>query len=681
MKKLLVIAVFLCLNALMLPARQLTGQLVPNTAAEPQQKSGSAQLTLRLDKAETEVSPMLYGLMTEEINYAYEGGLYTQLVPNPSFADMFNPRGGRRGRQNQNQPRYTVRPERWQLSDTVKVQVRQNRQGGINDANPTSLVVNFDEAGLALVSEGYWGFPIRKNTAFKGALYARQPAAGNTPVRHLTIALKSADGATTYAETKLSGFGKEWKKFDIQLTTSATQADTKDARLFIIADEPGDIELTRVTLFAPSFKDRKNGLRVDLMEMMAEMRPKFVRFPGGNYLEGNNFANRFDWKQTIGDPDERPGHQSPWGYRSTDGLGLLEFCQWAEDTGGEPVVGVFAGYVLNGDHLDGDYIKPFIQDALDEIEYIIGDANTTKWGAARARDGHPQPFPLHYVEIGNEDFFDRSGSYPNRFKMFYEAIKARYPQLQIISTVGYNALKSKAIPNPVVDVIDEHYYRNAFDMYRNAFQYDSYDRKGPKIFCGEWATREGSPTTNMNAALGDAAWMTCMERNSDICIMSCYAPLFVNVEPGAMQWASDLIGYDVLNAYGSPSYWAQVMFSKYLGDRIVPVEAVGIPRQKLDRNDEANAVFYTATKDAKTGKTYLKLVNAVGDAQKLSIKLEGAAKVRAKAKKIELKSARPEDTNSIDNPRNIIPQESTQKVGRQFPITLAPYSITVLVIE
>ena len=641
-------------------------------------------LTLRLDKAETEVSPMLYGLMTEEINYSYEGGLYTQLVPNPSFADMFNPGRGRRGRQNQ--PRFTVRPERWQLTDTIKVRVRQNRQGGINDANPTSLVVNYEQAGLGIVSEGYWGFPIRKNTTFKGALYARQPAgrdnqnADLAPVKSLTIALKSADGNTTYAETKVSGFAKEWKRFDIQLTTSATQADTKDARLFIIADEAGSIELTRVTLYAPSYKNRKNGLRVDLMEMMAEMRPKFVRFPGGNYLEGNNFANRFDWKQTIGNPDERPGHQSPWGYRSTDGLGLLEFCQWAEDTGGEPVVGVFAGYVLNGDHLDGDYIKPFIQDALDEIEYIMGDAST-KWGAVRARDGHPEPFKLHYVEIGNEDFFDRSGSYPNRFKMFYEAIKARYPQLQIISTVGYDALKSKAIPNPVVDVIDEHYYRNAFDMYRNAFQYDRYDRNGPKIFCGEWATREGSPTTNMNAALGDAAWMSCMERNSDICIMSCYAPLFVNVEPGGMQWASDLIGYDVLNSYGSPSYWAQVMFSKYLGDRIVPVEATGLPKQKLDRNDEANAVFYTATADAKTGKTYLKLVNAVGDAQKLTIKLDGAKKVKSKAKKIELKSAKLEDTNSIDNPRNIVPQESTQKVGKQFPITLAPYSITVLVIE
>ena len=666
MKKLLLLIAMLSMNAVMLHAQTLT---------------------LRLDKAETEVSPMLYGLMTEEINYSYEGGLYTQLVANPAFTDMFNPGRGRRGgRPNANAPRITPRPDRWQLSDTVKVQVRQNRQDGINSAIPTSLVVNYDEAGLALVSEGFWGFPIRKNTTFKGSLYVRQPAARNneatapTPLRSLTIALKSADGNTTYAETKVSGFSNAWKKIDYQLTIPATQADTKDARLFFIADQAGSIELTRATLYAPSFKGRKNGLRVDLMEMMAEMHPKFLRFPGGNYLEGNNFANRFDWKQTIGNPDERPGHQSPWGYRSTDGLGLLEFCQWAEDVGGEPVVGVFAGYVLSGDHLDGDYIKPFIQDALDEIEYIMGDA-TTKWGAVRARDGHPEPFQLHYVEIGNEDFFDRSGSYPNRFKMFYDAIKARYPQLQIISTVGYDALKSKAIPTPKVDVIDEHYYRNAFDMYRNAFQYDRYDRNGPKIFCGEWATREGSPTTNMNAALGDAAWMSCMERNSDICIMSCYAPLFVNVEPGGMQWQSDLIGYDVLNSYGSPSYWAQVMFGKYLGDRIVPVEATGIPKQTLDRNDEANAVFYTATKDAKTGKTFLKLVNAVGNAQKLTVKLEGAKKVKAKAKKIELKSARPEDTNSIDNPRNIVPQESTQKVGKQFPITLAPYSITVLVIE
>ena len=638
------------------------------------------QLTLRLDKAETEVSPTLYGLMTEEINYSYEGGLYTQWVRNGSFTDMYNPGGNRRGfRPDPNAPKFTPRPDHWQLTDTIRVKVRQNRQGGINQANPTSITVDFEQAGLGIVSEGYWGFPIKKSTTFKGAIYVKTPA-HSASVKSLTLALKSADGTTTYAETKINGFTSAWKKFDYELTTSATQADTKDARLFIIAGEAGSISLARVTLFIPSYKNRSNGLRTDLMEMMAEMNPKFLRFPGGNYLEGNNFANRFDWKKTIGNPDERPGHQSPWGYRSTDGLGLLEFLQWAEDVGAEPVVGVFAGYVLNNDYLDGEFLKPFIQDALDEIEYIMGDAST-KWGAVRARDGHPEPFPLHYVEIGNEDFFDRNGSYPNRFKMFYEAIKARYPQLKIIATVGYDALKSPAIPNPVVDVIDEHYYRNAHDMYRNAFQYDRYDRKGPKIFCGEWATREGSPTPNMNAALGDGAWMSCMERNSDICVMACYAPLFVNVEPGAMQWSSDLIGYDALNAYGSPSYWAQVMFSKYLGNRIVPVEATDIPKQTLDRNDEANTVFYTATTDAKTGKTFLKLVNTVGNAQKLTIKLEGAKSVKSKAKRIELKSARPEDTNSIDNPRNIIPVESTQKVGTQFAITLAPYSITVLEIN
>ena len=212
MKKLLLLIAMLSMNAVMLNAQTLT---------------------LRLDKAETEVSPMLYGLMTEEINYSYEGGLYTQLVANPAFTDMFNPGRGRRGgRPNANAPRITPRPDRWQLSDTVKVQVRQNRQDGINSAIPTSLVVNYDEAGLALVSEGFWGFPIRKNTTFKGSLYVRQPAARNneaaapTPLRSLTIALKSADGNTTYAETKVSGFSNAWKKIDYQLTIPATQADT-----------------------------------------------------------------------------------------------------------------------------------------------------------------------------------------------------------------------------------------------------------------------------------------------------------------------------------------------------------------------------------------------------------------------------------------------------------------------
>ena len=274
------------------------------------------------------------------------------------------------------------------------------------------------------------------------------------------------------------------------------------------------------------------------------MQPKFLRFPGGNYVEGNTIAERFNWKETIGDVSQRPGHRSPWGYWSTDGFGLLEFLEWCEDLKMEPVLAVYAGYSLRQQHIDpGTNLDSFVQDALDEIEYVTGDANT-KWGAQRVKDGHSKPFPLRYVEVGNEDFFDRSGSYEGRFAQFYDAIKAKYPNLQVIATTP---VKSR-----VPDLVDEHYYRSQEDMQAHALDYDKYSRTNKtKIFVGEWATRVGSPTPNMAGALGDAAWMTGMERNSDIVLMECYAPLFVNVSQltgggRSMQWATDLIGYDAL---------------------------------------------------------------------------------------------------------------------------------------
>ena len=236
----------------------------------------------------------------------------------------------------------------------------------------------------------------------------------------------------------------------------------------------------------------------------------------------------------------------------------------------------------------------------------------TYWGAKRAEDGHPEPFKLSYVEIGNEDWFDRSNSYDGRFNQFRKAIEAKYPQLICISTIAdaqYPQIKVTSGKPPAV--VDEHYYRNSWEMWENASQYDKYDRNGPKIFVGEWATREGAPTTNLNAALGDAAWMTGMERNSDLIIMSCYAPLFVNVSKDsasgrkAWQWDSDLIGYDALNSYGSPSYYVQKLFSHYLGNKIVPVTATNIPMQNrpLTKKDSADgiqfktvpAIFYSAT--------------------------------------------------------------------------------------
>jgi alpha-N-arabinofuranosidase len=253
-------------------------------------------------------------------------------------------------------------------------------------------------------------------------------------------------------------------------------------------------------------------------------------------------------------------------------MGLLEFLNWCEDLHMEPVLGVYAGYSMRQVRVAfGPDLEPYVKDALDEIEYVSGSISTT-WGARRAKDGHPAPLNLQYIEVGNEDNFDRqAGSYDGRFAQFYDAIKAKYPILQVIATMP--------VKGRTPDVMDEHYYRRSEDeMAALAHDYDSRPRTGPKVFVGDWATRVGDPTPNMSAALGDAAWMTGMERNSDLVIMSCYAPLFVNVNPGGMQWRTDLIGYDTLSSYGSPAYYAQKMFSLNHGDLVLPVTAQNAAR-------------------------------------------------------------------------------------------------------
>ena len=638
-------------------------------------QSTNAQIILHADKAEKNVSPTLYGLMTEEINYSYEGGLYAQLLRNPSFEEttvMAKPFHAR-----PNQPKY------WLLTDTISEKMCIENTDGINSNVRTYLRLVTTKSDGGIENNGFWGFPIKSDAVFNGSFYASALKGGNS----VKVTLESADGKTIYAQTLVSGISNVWQKFDYKLNIPSKVQETSNVKIRFSFPLPGDYRITRAILFPSTYKNRKNGLRVDLMTMMKSMSPKFLRFPGGNYVEGNRFADRFDWKKTIGDVDSRPGHNSPWGYRSTDGMGLLEFLEWAEDVGAEPILAVFAGYTLNGDHVTGEALKPYIQDALDEIEYVIGDAET-KWGAQRIRDGHSEPFPLHYVEIGNEDYFDVSGSYAERYSAFYDAIKERYPQLQLISTTDKEFIKHDAIDiNKIkIDIQDDHYYRDAEEMYRQAYQYDSYKRGGTKIFVGEWATREGEPTTNMNAALGDAVWMTCMERNSDLIIGHCYAPLFVNVNPGGMQWKSDLIGYNTLYAYGSPSYYAQVMFSNNLGNKIIPTEMVNIPkfRLKLRGNqkigDEAQQLYCSATKDSISGRIYLKIVNVTGNANKVNIQIDGVDKLPKKASIISLHADKPEDTNSIDAPTNIVPVKKNIKMSNNFDVELLPYELLVILI-
>jgi alpha-N-arabinofuranosidase len=345
-------------------------------------------------------------------------------------------------------------------------------------------------------------------------------------------------------------------------------------------------------------------------------------------------------------------------------MGLLEFLEWTEDLNIQTVLAVYAGYSLKGDHIPpGPALTPFVQDALDEIEFATGDTST-KWGAVRAKLGHPQPFPVKYVEIGNEDQFDRSGSYEGRYAQFYKAIKAKYPQLELIATAPLKRMKP--------DVVDDHYYKRADEFFADVKHYDNIDRNGPKIFVGEWATREGSPTTNMGAALGDAAWMTGMERNSDLIVMASYAPLFVNVNPGGMQWESDLIGYDALSSYGSPGYYAQAMFAKYLGTEVPASSSDGTPQR----------FFYSVTRDPAKGVMYLKLVNASSNAQSIQVELKGATSIANTGTLITLTGASLAQTNTIAMPKRIVPVQTTlSNAGQKFSYSVPAYSIQVLELQ
>jgi alpha-N-arabinofuranosidase len=604
--------------------------------------AGVATLTIQTDKPVGKVSPTLYGLMTEEINYSYEGGLYAEMVSNRNFISRWSG------------------VDQWVLTPFGNAAGSANVDpaNGPSAALPGSLkvvVTKADETNpLAMSNEGWWGMRVRPNTTYTGSFFAK--ADGDEAAK---VSLVSDVTGKTLASATVANLGKDWKKYDFTMKSSADVTASPTNHLLVSFEKPGTTWLQLVSVFPPTYKNRVNGNRPDIMEMLAGMKPTFLRLPGGNYLEGDHINERFDWKKTIGPLVDRPGHRSPWNYRSSDGLGLLEYLEWCEDLNIQPVLAVYAGYSLKQEHVNpGPDLEPYVQDAMDELEYVTGDGST-KWGAERAKDGHPAAFPLKYVEVGNEDQFDRSKSYDGRYVQFYDAIKKKYPNLELIATTP--------VKGHVMDVLDDHYYKRAEQFFADVHHYDKADRNGPKIFVGEWATREGTPTTNFGAALGDAAWMTGMERNSDLIILASYAPLFVNVNPDAMQWASDLIGYNAFSVYGSPSYYAQAMFANHLGTEILGADLQGAGEK----------LFYSATRDK--GTVYLKLVNASSTPQQVKISLAGVASLKPTARVVSLSAPSTATTNSISDPKRVVPVESTVKgVGKEFTRTLPGYSIEVL---
>jgi alpha-N-arabinofuranosidase len=603
-------------------------------------------LAIQLDKPVHAVSPTLYGLMTEEINYSYDGGLYAELIRNRTFQE--HGFGG---------------VAHWNVehmgdsSSTMEIDSQTGPSAALQSSLRVTLQGNTAAAPAGVRNEGYWGIPLHASTSYKGFLYAKADSAALGPV---TVSLVSDNSGDTLASATLPALTGAWARYDFTLTTDAKLKAGAENHFLLTAPNPGKLWISMVSLMPPTYSNRANGNRPDLMGMMAQMHPTFLRLPGGNYLEGDQIDERFDWKQTIGPEVDRPTHRSPWGYQSSDGLGLLEFLEWSEDLHIDTVLAVYAGYSLKGDHIHpGPTLVPFVDDALDEIEFATGDTST-KWGARRAALGHAAPFAIKYIEIGNEDWFDKSGSYEARFNQFNSAIKARFgSRFQTIATAPLKHTRP--------DVLDDHYYKRADEFFEDVHHYDTGDRNGPKIFVGEWATREGSPTTNLGAALGDAAWMTGMERNSDLIVMASYAPLFVNVDPGGMQWESNLIGYDAMSAYGAPSFYAQSLFAQYLGTEVPASTLTGA----------GSRLFYSITRSPAKGEAYLKLVNATSVPQPLAITLSGATV--AKSATVETLTGHTlAETNTLSTPTRIVPVKSTLKTGASFTHTIPPYSIQVI---
>ena len=606
-----------------------------------------ANLIVDLKRPKAAVSPMLYGLMTEEINYSYDGGLYAELVRNRTFRSDWT------GVLNW----FVV--EKGSSSAKIGVDSATGPSAALTNSGKLEVTKADANNPAGVLNEGYWGIAVRPNTEYTGSFFSKSDK--DTPLP-MQIALVADQSGQVLAKTSVSVAGTAWKEYKFSLRSGTVSASSEN-HLELTLDRPATLWLQLVSLFPPTYRGRVNGNRVDIMEKLAAMHPSFLRFPGGNYLEGNRIENRFDWKKMIGPLVDRPTHPSTWSYHSTDGLGLLEFLEWCEDLRMQPLLAVYGGYSLGGQVVKpGPDLEPYVQDALDEIEYVTGGANT-KWGAVRAKNGHPAPFSLSYVEIGNEDNFDKAKTYDGRYAQFYKAIKAKYPNLEIIATMPVTGITP--------DVVDDHYYKREQGMFELVKHYDQIDRKGPKIFVGEWATREGSPTPNFGSALGDAAFLTGLERNSDLVVMAAYAPLFVNVNPGGMQWSSDLIGYDALNSYGSPSYYTQVIFAACLGDHIAPTDLSGAGEK----------LFISATSTAKS-KACVKLVNAASTPQSVNITLNGLGSGTHTAQVETLRANTTWATNSVTEPNKIIPVHSELTVsGEKVEHTLPPYSIQVLEID
>jgi len=627
-------------------------------------------ITVQVDKPGAAIPKTLFGLFFEDINFGADGGLYPERVKNRSF-EFPNPMMG------------------WKQLDRGdgKGQLSIFDHGSVNDT-PNSHYLRIRSSGngkgFGVSNEGFRGIGVQKNTDYRFSIRARRFDGSPTALR-----VEVEEGDRIIGETQVTGFTNLWKTFTA--TLRPTDTSTK-SHLNLLLQGNGAVEIDLVSLYPQdTWQNRPNGLRSDLVKLLKEMKPGFLRFPGGCIVEGRTLDQRYQWKTTIGDLDERKLIINRWNtefswrptpdYYQSFGLGYYEYFQLAEDIGAEPLPILNCGMAcqFNSSELAPlEDVDHYIQDAIDLIEFANSPVNT-KWGQKRAAMGHPKPFNLKMIGIGNEQW---GPQYVERYEVFAKVLKQKYPNISLVTSAGpspdgerFDFLWQK-MRELKADLIDEHYYMAPKWFRDNSARYDNYPRTGPKVFAGEYAAQSvgiASPDNrnNWECALAEAAFITGLERNSDVVRMSSYAPLFGHVD--AWQWTPNMIWFDNLRSYGTPNYYVQKMFSANKGTRLLPILIDG-----STKNGQSD-LYATASVSDDTGEVIVKLINTSPATEVAHITLTGAQLTGKAGKAVVLQTEDLKTENSLDQPTKLAPVEKPLQVpGGEFTYSLLPRSFTVL---
>ena len=638
------------------------------------QAQPASEIKVILNQRVNTVPVSMWGIFFEDINFAADGGIYAELVKNRSFS--FND---------------PLMGWKWIGKDEGKGDGRLYNSGDVLRPNKRYVRIQStnDNGSFGLSNEGFRGIGVKKDAGYRLTVTAR--TGDQNIAANLTVELVDSTGKVL-AENQLSGITKDWKKYEVILKPVITEAN---AHLDVLVKGKGLVEIETVSLFSvDTWKGRKNGLRNDLVQLLADMKPGFVRFPGGCIVEGRELATRYQWKKTVGDPAERElivnrwntefKHRSTPDYFQSFGLGFYEYFLLAEDIGAEPLPILNCGMACQyntSELVDMKDLDPYIQDALDLIEFANG-ATTTQWGKLRATMGHPEPFNLKMMGVGNEQW---GTQYIERFKKFNAALKEKHPEIKLITSAGpapqgdqFTYLWDELVKLNA-DFVDEHYYQSPAWFLKNASRYDAYPRKGPKVFAGEYAAHskgQADPTSrnNWESALAEAAFMTGLERNCDVVQMCSYAPLLAHKD--AWQWNPDLIWFDNLNVVPTPNYFVQKLFATNKGSYTVSILK---DKEVIAGKD---SVYASATIDEASKELILKLVNTSRKSVSLKFSFAGGSVKSQNANMEVLKNKDLTTWNSFSNPLNVgIGLQKVKVSGRSLMLNLDESSVNVLRIK